>query len=542
MYLQKFFSTLGQIPPPYIRNFNPDSPLARTVGVLTKVDRIVEEMKPYWLATFNNKKRNLDNGWFAVKLPAGGDIPWAEARQQESEFFRDKEPWKSIRGDGDRNRLGSEQLTKYVSKLLSKLVVDRLPVISREITEKIYECDFELERLPPRTEQDHAYDTVLTVIKNFSADSAHIQGIPPKPFTRITTGAGLVYQVKTIYDAIRHEVSQHTPRFCPINTPDNGTPPLSSPAWAQLCAKGETVYLDEMIKDIEEAVTRELPGELPYGITPRITHFVKSWQNVAVTAFRDARTVAEDHFKALVRSHFADYERGGLLSIGRQGATVLKAEYSVLQSSIYRQYQPELAPDPAHETSLCSVAADAIEAFLVTLNRDTFVAESAAGVIREILDPNVNSPTADKDHNNALIVMSSAQAELASKRFADVAASCIDHSFLRKLDIRVRKALRALPASTSPEMCLELIQDPTLVEQRQEITEKRNHWINVKNMLDDASRDLESAPSPRVHAGPQRTVSDPRPQSNSDSETSYAPLPVDFSSPSLTEIEVADSE
>jgi hypothetical protein len=98
--------------------------LTWAAGVLTKVDRIVEDMRPAWLETFNNKTRKLDNGWFAVKLPAGGDIPWEEARKQEREFFRDNEPWKSIRRE-DRNRLGSEQLTQYISKLLSNLVAAR---------------------------------------------------------------------------------------------------------------------------------------------------------------------------------------------------------------------------------------------------------------------------------------------------------------------------------------------------------------------------------------------------------------------------------
>ncbi|KAJ7097456.1 P-loop containing nucleoside triphosphate hydrolase protein [Mycena epipterygia] len=540
----------------------------RTVGVLTKVDRIVKGMGPKLLETFNNKTCKLDNGWFAVKLP-DEDIPWEAARKQESEYFGDNELWKSIQGE-DRNRLGSEQLTQYISKLLSNRVAARLPAISRQITNIIDDCDADLELLSPHTERD-AYDTVLTVIEKFSADfSAHIQGIPPKPFT---TEVGLVYRVKELYDTIRHGVSQHTPRFCPINTPDNETPLQDSPAWAQLCAKGKIVYLDQMIEYMKRAVTRELPGELPYGITLRIiTHFVQSWEDVVITEFRNVKAVAVDHFNALVRAHFEEYERGGLLSSIQEildeniahcaaatvaelkglaamelvPSTVLKAEYAVLQTTIYQQYQPEMAPAPADETSLGSVMADVFAAFLVS-NSAAIVEEITAGVIslatrKTFIEQFVSS---DKDRNNALTVMSSAQAylELASKRFEDVAANCIDHSFLRQLDIRVRKALRALPANTSPQMCLELIQDPTVVEQRQHLTEKRKHYAGVKNILDNARRDLESdAPGLHVHAGSQKTVPDPRPQSNSNSEASYTPLSVDYSSPSLTEFNVADAQ
>lgn len=124
----------------------------------------------------------------------------------------------------------------------------RLPAISLEITKTIDKCDAILDDLPRHTERD-AYDTVLTVIDKFSADfSAHIQGIPPTPFT---TQVGLVYQVKELYNTIRQGISEHTLRFCPMNTPDNGTPPQSSLAWAQLCAEGEIVYLDTMMEYIK---------------------------------------------------------------------------------------------------------------------------------------------------------------------------------------------------------------------------------------------------------------------------------------------------
>ncbi|KAJ7767691.1 P-loop containing nucleoside triphosphate hydrolase protein [Mycena metata] len=549
----------------------------RTVGVLTKVDRIVEDMRPAWLETFHNKTRKLDNGWFAVKLPAGGDIPWEEARTQEREFFRDNEPWKSINRE-DRNRLGSEQLTQYISKLLSNLVAARLPGISQDITKIIDQCDTNLEHLPFHTERD-AYDTVLTVIDKFSTDfSAHIQGIPPKPFT---TEVGLVYQVKELYDTIRHGVSEHTPRFCPFDTPGNGSPARSSPAWSHLCAKGEIVYLDKMMEYIKRAVTRELPGELPYGITPRIiTHVVQSWQDVAITGFRNVKAVAIDHFNGLVQDHFAEYERGGLLSSVQEildeniahcaavtvaelkglaamelvPSTVLKEEYIVLQAAIYQHYQGELAPDPGHETSLL----DVFEAFLVK-NSASIVAEITAGVIstatrNSLIDQfatsghdqaNLNSPTVNKDRHNALTVMSSAQAylELASKRFEDVAANCIDHGFLRQLDIRVRKALRALPANTSPEMCLQLIQDPTLVDRRRREMEKRNHYAGIKHILDNARRDLErDDPEMHVHTGLHQRAPDPNTQNDSDGEASYTPLSVNYSTPSLTEINVADEQ
>ncbi|KAJ7331008.1 P-loop containing nucleoside triphosphate hydrolase protein [Mycena albidolilacea] len=168
---------------------------AQTVGVLTKVDLIKEGMGPTWLEMFNNKTRKFDNGWFAVKLPAGVDIPWEEARKQERHFFEVHEPWKSIVGE-DRNRLGSEQLTQHISKLLSIHMADMLPSIYQEITDIIHECDDSLDLLPVPEERD-TQAVVVAAIEKFSNDFlAHVEGIPPRPFT---TDVRLVYRVNQLY-------------------------------------------------------------------------------------------------------------------------------------------------------------------------------------------------------------------------------------------------------------------------------------------------------------------------------------------------------
>jgi hypothetical protein len=83
-------------------------------------------------------------------------------------------------------------------------------------------------------------------------------------------------------------------------------------------------------------------------------------------------------------------------------------------------------------------------------------------------------------------------------------------------------------------MCLELIQDPTVVERRRREMEKRDHYAGVKHILDSARRDLE-------RDAPERAL-DPSQQSNPDSEASYTPLSVDCSTPGLTEINVADEQ
>ncbi|KAJ7440825.1 hypothetical protein B0H11DRAFT_2098441, partial [Mycena galericulata] len=545
---------------------------ARTVGVLTKVDRMADGMEPTWLETFNNNgPHKLDNGWFAVKLPSRDHIPWETARQQEREWFENNNLWESE----DRNRMGSEQLTQYISRLLSNLVADRLPAISRKITEIIDDCDRDIQRLPRNTERNAQY-TVTNAIGKFTADlSVHIDpGILPKPFT---TEVGLVYHVNGLYDTMRHGVSEKTPRFCPTTKSKGGALPGSSPAWDQLCAKGEIVYLDQVMEYMKLASRsmRLLPGELPYKIVPHIiTDVVRSWQDIVINGFHKIRAKAIEHLNVLVRTHFAEYVGGGLsasvqeildenidhcgddtvVELDRLAArelapsTVLKAEYSVLQTTICQQYRHALAPDSAPEASLLSVTADLFKAFILK-NNTSIAGELAAGVISAATQQSfldhiatasrqggdshaVYGATADKDLNNALEVMSSVQAylELASKRFADVATNCIDDSFLRTLYERVDNALRALPFNNSPEMCLQLIQDPTIVEQRRSLKERRIQFAGVYNTLNNAMRDLKrEIPDLHVRTQSQSAAPEPQAQDNSDSEASFAQVSVDSS-------------
>ncbi|KAJ7498302.1 P-loop containing nucleoside triphosphate hydrolase protein [Mycena galericulata] len=229
-------------------------------------------------------------------------------------------------------------------------------------------------------------------------------------------------------------------------------------------------------------------------------------------------------------------------------STVLKAEYSVLQTTICQQYRHALAPDSAPEASLLSVTADLFKAFILK-NNTSIAGELAAGVISAATQQSfldhiatasrqggdshaVYGATADKDLNNALEVMSSVQAylELASKRFADVATNCIDDSFLRTLYERVDNALRALPFNNSPEMCLQLIQDPTIVEQRRSLKERRIQFAGVYNTLNNAMRDLKrEIPDLHVRTQSQSAAPEPQAQDNSDSEASFAQVSVDSS-------------
>lgn len=97
-------------------------------GVLTKPDRIESATGEKWAAVLRNEENRLLNGWFCVKQPDPTELkqklPWEDARTREDLFFVQQEPWKSM-SDHHKRRLGSTNLIRYLSRLLSKLVLIR---------------------------------------------------------------------------------------------------------------------------------------------------------------------------------------------------------------------------------------------------------------------------------------------------------------------------------------------------------------------------------------------------------------------------------
>jgi hypothetical protein len=112
-----------------------------------------------------------------------------------------------------------------------------------------------------------------------------------------------------------------------------------------------------------------------------------------------------------------------LAAMELEPSTVLREEYTVLRATIHQQYRYALAPDPAHEASLWAIAADIFLEFLVK-NGDGIAREVAAGAIsaatrKSLIDRCATSVqlghesnSEEKDRDNALEVMSSAQAYL----------------------------------------------------------------------------------------------------------------------------------
>lgn len=100
----------------------------RTIGVLTKPDRIPAGEEAQWTRFIKNEYEPLDNGWFSVKQPSSKElkagITWTDARRQEGEYFSSASVWSELEPEYQRY-LGTANLTGRLSQVLSALIAKR---------------------------------------------------------------------------------------------------------------------------------------------------------------------------------------------------------------------------------------------------------------------------------------------------------------------------------------------------------------------------------------------------------------------------------
>lgn len=102
--------------------------LSGSIAVLTKPDRIPPGDEHGWLLLLRNSRERHKHGWHCVKQPSSDEmrdgITWAEARDAETRFFMETEPWASLDAFV-HGRLGTVPLTKALGEMLFALIAKR---------------------------------------------------------------------------------------------------------------------------------------------------------------------------------------------------------------------------------------------------------------------------------------------------------------------------------------------------------------------------------------------------------------------------------
>ena len=162
---------------------------ARTIGVLTKPDRVQEaESLEQWIQILAGQRFGLGHGYHIVKNNPDVTVDHAVARAQEQEFFANNPPWSTILRKYEP-RFGTLQLQTFLSQRLTAQIRDRfvgpdrhrsqsvlihiysLPQIAQQVQAKLEQLNTRLDTLPERP----AGNLPLKIMEQLLAFESNVQ-------------------------------------------------------------------------------------------------------------------------------------------------------------------------------------------------------------------------------------------------------------------------------------------------------------------------------------------------------------------------------
>ncbi|KAF8514309.1 P-loop containing nucleoside triphosphate hydrolase protein [Gautieria morchelliformis] len=351
---------------------------SRTIGVLTKPDRIPEGEHAKWFALIKNERSALVNGWYCVKQPSTAELEkgltFFEARRRGEEYFRTP-PWSRL-DHRCQSRLGTQAVTQKLNGFLMDMISKRFPEIMEELQAMLQQTKDELQMLPDPPSNDPILELMHLV--NEISDDLHklaegftlghsrenqFEGIReahgafqskiratapnfrtyhPNPavevaepvrastFTSERSNDGYLVQevqVEEVYPVQSsplppspvQEVSSdkvHNPRQPSFFMFNEGATSSSTQA---------PIYHDEVVQKILKATTRELPGYFPFHVVQDLVSCsTDQWMKPALTLIDDINQVVVEHQSKIIKSHFPE----GTTGILYQTVTNIITEYT----------------------------------------------------------------------------------------------------------------------------------------------------------------------------------------------------------------------
>ncbi|KAF8600340.1 P-loop containing nucleoside triphosphate hydrolase protein [Ceratobasidium sp. AG-I] len=296
------------------KEFDPQG--KRTIGVLTKPDRIEPGEEEKWLSFVRGETEALQKGWFCVKQPSPAELSerltWKEARRREEAFFTTKEPW-CFQDVSTRSRFGTARLTNQLSDILSKLISDRLPSIQSEIQTRLQKTNVELQKLPEEPSDDPA-GALVAILVEFGRDvTRNVDGVPG--------AGGLVQQLRAQYLKFRKAIRHTAPNFRPFKRKFSDVEADSLPDVTFLpedsmpSPKGIVYYDDDIARLSNEAITRELPRNVPFIVKKQlIGETIDLWEESVEALIVDIKRILVAHMRVVVDAKFGQHQHGGLHS------------------------------------------------------------------------------------------------------------------------------------------------------------------------------------------------------------------------------------
>ncbi|KAI6001270.1 P-loop containing nucleoside triphosphate hydrolase protein [Pisolithus albus] len=475
----------------------------RTVGVLTKPDRIPQGEEESWIRLIRNEVEPLDNNWYCVKQPSSHDITlginWVDARNMEKQFFATKKPWSGL--DSHLHRfLGTSRLTERLSAILAELIARRLPEIQDELQTIILQTRSDLGELPLAPSKNPVGE-ISRVLKEFTRElSELLKGTPDEE--------GLVQTIRSHSEVFKREVYSTAPNFIPWEQKDSPRRPKLSPA--KFLSNEENVNTEEEGAD-DEGRTRELPDYYPFVVqADYILTIVNKWQEPADELFEIVNSIIRERVGKVVEKHFAHVGRGGVKQAvlmivydhldEAAGRTKEKIDWllqverapATLNTHYYTDYRDKFL---AHYRG-CRESGNNTMSNIRNITTNCHKSETVNKALSSLKELGISAEVDDLARllpsdplEVALGIMASVRGyfQVAYKRFVDMVPLAIDYEMVRGMERGLDEALLEglqLTGEDAHERCAAMLQEPTAISsKRQELSKKLERLCAARTEL-----------------------------------------------------------
>ncbi|KZT10439.1 P-loop containing nucleoside triphosphate hydrolase protein [Laetiporus sulphureus 93-53] len=285
------------------KDVDPDG--IRTIGVLTKPDTIpsgATNARRSWLEIIEGQKHPLKHGYYCTKQPDDADrakrITSTEAREAEQKFFNTSRPWSE---SAHRQRFGTGNLVANLSRLLTGLIHDIVPVLRDEVERQLQDCEKQLSELPPPLTTDPPA-AVLSLVTSFCNDvNSWVQGGP--------NTADLVQNIRKIHKDFKTTIRRTAPHFV-IHVQGERIPVRDQGIDLRtIFTSGGPITLGDIHEHMESCVTRELPNNVPYRAKiTLIDAFMTHWEDHALNMFVQVYNAFVESVEKLVKTRFGRFK------------------------------------------------------------------------------------------------------------------------------------------------------------------------------------------------------------------------------------------
>lgn len=491
---------------------------ARTIGVLTKPDRIPAGEEAMWIGKIRSGGVNGGIEYFSVKNPDSQDIrngiTYEQAREREAEFFSTREPWSNLEWLCQR-RLGTDKLTKRLGQVLSSLISKRLPELQEELDRLLGQTRQDISRLPKPPSSEPVSEILKLIGASVRSIQTLVDGVPDEH--------GLLQTLRGPRDEFKEAIRQTAPYFMPLESYRIVEFPGRVPRFSFLeseetweeepCDISSPIFIDRVLEKANSAVTRELPGHYPYIVIKQyIVDFVKRWEDPSRQFFDITKKELTRRIQELVEEQFSQYTHGHL----KQGVrNIMQSHIQKCADTAAQQIGFLLADEHEPFTLNVHYYTEYRSKFLGHYERDRLM--STSRVMRN-LDPDCCSPGmkiildeaisslaklglhwVDASSLVALLppdpmgtaigIMADVRAyfQVAYKRFVDNIPMCIDRILLRGVTVGLEDALFDGLCINGPggyERCRKLLSEPgDVVERRSELEKRQQRLLLARKEL-----------------------------------------------------------